>query len=277
MTRLFKRDATLLIGSTSFRGLRISFTVKKTAKQEPNTAEITVSNLSTESLAQIKQGVPVRLLAGYENTAALIFSGDVRTAETRKPGPDQETLIRAADGDAAYRDNFITSNFAPGAGTTDVIGKIAGALGVDAGEAMAALKTKGVPGMRQYHRGTSVSGKASQEMTRVLSAAGLEWSIQDGKLQILAPAEVAPGTAILLTPDTGLVDSPELNVTEESEKKGKRPLLKLKSLLQPEIRPGVALQVQARGFRGLFRAENVEHTGDTYDQPWYTEIEARPL
>lgn len=277
MTRLFKREAVLLIGSTEFRGLRISFTVKKTSKQEPNTAEITVSNLSTESLAQIKKGVKVRLLAGYEGASALIFAGDIRTVETGKPSQDQETLIRAGDGDAAYRDSFVASNFAPGAQTTDVIGKIAGALGVDAGEALAALKTKGVPGMRQYPRGTSASGKASQEMSRVLGAAGLEWSIQDGKLQILAPAEVAPGTAVLLTPDTGLVGSPELNVTEEGEKKGKRPLLKLKSLLHPEIRPGVSLQVKARGFHGLFRAENVEHTGDTHDQPWYTEIEARPL
>src|SRR4051812_17238385 len=58
--------------------LRVQFKIKKTTKKEPNTAEITITNLNPEHRAQLQtQGGKFILLAGYESTGVeQLFVGD---------------------------------------------------------------------------------------------------------------------------------------------------------------------------------------------------------
>lgn len=276
MTRLYGRKAFLVVDGLKLEGLRMSFAVKKTGRPEPNDAEIVVTNLSRESRTRIQRGSRLVLVAGYESNAAVIFTGDVREVTPKREDTEVDTVIRAGDGDRAYRGAFVSESFAPGASTEDVVRKMASALGVDSARALQRMKEKGVAdgGLAQFTQGYAVTDKASSGLTRVLRAAGLAWSIQDGELVILGPKEVSPGQAVLLSPSSGLVNAPEL---QKKEDKGGPPTVRLTSLLQPAIRPGSALKVEAEYVKGSFRAESVEHKGDTHGDEWFTEVEALPL
>jgi len=80
---------------------------------------------------------------------------------------------------------------------------------------------------------------------------------------------------VLLTPDTGLIGSPERSDDIEETQSGERKRLgwRVKSLLNPQIRPGDRLQIKSAEVDGVFRAENVNHFGDTEGGDWYTEAE----
>lgn len=261
-------------------GLRVTFSVKRTLKPEPNAAEVTITNLSRDTRARIRTGSRLTLVAGYEGNAAVIFVGDVRTVQSVVEGPDVTTKITAGDGDTAYRQAVVSESFAPGTTLENMVGKMAGALGIDSARAVQRMKEKGAApgGLGAFANGYSANGKASTVLTRVLAAGGLSWSIQDGELVILGPQEVTPGQAVLLKPSSGLVGSPELQVPDSDSKKKKPATLRLTSLMQPAVRPGTQLKVESEGVNGFFRADSVEHRGDSLgSDEWFTVCEVLPL
>lgn len=275
MTTLFGRRASLILGTQLYEGMRLSFEVMKTAKPEPNTLELEVSNLNRQTRAAVQKGTRVILNAGYQGTLATLFIGQVRRVVTKREGPTILTKLTCGDGDTAYAGAAATVGLAKGTTLDQAVLKMAGAMGVDGASAAARLRQADVSAqVRSFPRGYSASGKASTELQKLVERAGLSWSFQDGQLQVLGPREVLPGQAVLLREDTGLLESPEPN--DAKEHKGP-PTTTLKSLLQPSIRPGTALQVEAEFVKGLFRAETVKHTGDTHGEEWLTTVEALAL
>jgi hypothetical protein len=114
-------------------------------------------------------------------------------------------------------------------------------------------------------------------MTRILARHDLDWSIQDGKLQILAPdATRRSNEALIISQDAGMIGSPEYGAPSE---KGKPPTLTVRTLLYPQITPGDKIQLitRTRTINGFFRVERVTHTGDTHGGDWQTSIECRDI
>lgn len=279
MSALLGRRWRVEVDGLRLEGFRTAFKVRRTTGAVLNTAEITLSNLALDTRAQLgRTGARVSLTAGYEGTAALLFSGEIRPPlEVRKAGTEVEVLIRAADGDGAYRSALYSGTFGPGALVLDVVAAVARALGVGSEDALRRLRAGGHPvAQALLPRGHAASGRASTVLSVLLAPHGLGWSIQDGELQVLATREVLPGEALLLEPPF-LVGVPEV-ATKKSESGGPTSTgTKLTTLLHPPIRPGVQLLVRSRGVRGYFRANTVEHVGDTHGAAWHTQIEATPL
>jgi hypothetical protein len=131
--------------------------------------------------------------------------------------------------------------------------------------------------------GETLSGRASTELTRVLKPHNASWSVQDGRLQILRGDAARPGTALLVSQDTGMIGVPEYGAPQAAAttaagktKKGKAPVLTVRTLLYPTVTPGGLIKVESRAVRGIFRVERVVHTGDTFGADWTTTIEAKP-
>src|SRR5690606_13556641 len=179
------------------------------------------------------------------------------------------------DGERALSFARISEAFAPGTSIADVARATAGALGIDLGNLEEAISSgRFRDAVREFASGFSANGKASDELDRVLRTAGLQWSVQDGRLQVLRGDEAAAGTAVLLTPETGLVRSPDRVAAAVPDAPR---ILRVRSLLQPTIRCGGAIDIRAAGVKGLFRASRVEHSGDTHGADWYTLIEATAI
>lgn len=288
MTQLFDRDIEvniggLLLASHDTSGadqavLRIVFDIVKTGTSKPpNKARLEIYNLSEDSRSKIQEQkrLPVSIKAGYRGNIAQLFIGDMRFGNSSKVGSSKEgadwvTTIEAGDGAKEFKSKRISQSLAPGTKVTDALKKAAEALGVGTGnlDKVIAAGSKRA-GLSEYTNGTVLSGKASDSVDNIVKSMGLEWSIQDGQLQILEPKQTTQDTAVVLESGTGLVGSPAA---------GDKGIVKATSLLQPDIFPGRKIQLKSFAFEGtFFKATKVRHTGDTWGTKWFTEMELKPL
>lgn len=275
--KLFERVVRLTVDGVQIEQLRVSFKIKKTLSKEPNDCEVTVYNLAKENRVRFqKKGAHVVLEAGYKDSLGQIFNGDSRVASSAQMGPDWVTKILLGDGERAYRYSNVSESFRPGTPTADVFARIANGMGLDAASAVGLAKDA-ITGI--FRNGFTASGRSSDVVDKLLKSHNLSWSIQDGRLQVLGEDEYSGLTRVDLSPTTGLVGSPEYGTPPKNSptKPRKPPLLKVKSLLQATIRPGCKIRVESENVKGDFRVEQVEHTGDTHGNEWYSESEVIQL
>lgn len=259
---------------TEIKDLRVQFSVKKSSSKEPNTAEVTITNLSPTRRAALQtKGVKFVLECGYVDTGVKqIFQGDVRHVSHVREGADWRTVLKSGDGERAFQFARISESLGPKASKSDVIKRLSAKLGLGLGNSARAAAS--IPG--SFEQGIVLSGPVSRELDKVLKGTGYEWSIQDEQLVILSASEVSGQDVPLLTPESGLIGSPEFGAPLE---KGGKPQLKFKALLNANIKPGAKVQIQCERFPiGVsVKCAKVEHSGDTAGQDWYTSVEGATL
>lgn len=280
MAKLFKREARATIGALEVEGLRVQFKVAKSLQQEPNKLEVSIWNLSRDTRGKLteaveKQSAPVVVEAGYAAAAGSpatteeLFKGDARLISHVRQGPDWVTRLQSGDGAKAYKSARMVASFAPGTKRGTVIEEAAKSLGLPLGNLKERIKAHDFKGaLTEFVGGFAAAGKTATQLTELLDPLGLGWSIQEGQLQILGEKDTTSAQPIVLSPESGLIGSPEL---------GDQGVVKVKSLLQPGIRPGRRIELDAESLQGLFRVERVTHSGDTHGADWYSEAELKPL
>jgi hypothetical protein len=278
VANLFDRYWRVTVGDKQIDALRVEFKVTRTLSATPNPLELTISNLSADTRAKLQpKGAVVELVAGYKGTAELIFRGDVRTIDHLRRGSEWATKILSGDGERAWNSARINESLAPGAKMSDAIMRSVSAFGINAGNAVREVAAGGFRGgLDQFSSGVVLHGPVKDVLGGLLESAGLDWSIQDMQLQLLRPGAVTEEQAILLSPETGLIESPETGAPDQ--KGNTTGITKMRSLLQPGMRPGRQIRLQSFSKSGFYRCEKVVHVGDSHAiTPWYSEIEARPL
>ncbi len=258
---IFGRDKTSGLGVT---GLRIKFKVTKTAESNPNKAEIAVYNMNRESRALAEQdGNIVILECGYGLTSQGLpkleglFIGDVARALTIKDSVDYVTTFECGDGEAAHQNSIIDVAFGPGTQVGDVFNSLKAKLtGVGQGVQTPIAR-------KSFANGFVASGTVRSIMDQLTADMDLEWSIQDGQLQIIPRGKTTGEEAVRLAPDTGLIGRP----------KKKNDGIEVRSLLQPKLKPGKPIVMDSETIKGVYRIEKVIHTGDTHSNEWYSDIE----
>lgn len=284
MTTLFDRRCKVLVGPPpkvkvytlqTIRRLeisdhRMSFKIIKDKEPSPNNVEILIYNLAEPSRKAFEEkGARIILLAGYSEQTSQIASADITTCNSQKIGPDWVTKIEAADGDRSFKHARVKESYTPGTPISAVLTKTLQALGLDPGTSLARVGQ--IAG--QFSSGYVQNTRASTELTKLLKSHDHEWSIQDGRVEVLKKGEALAELAPIISPDTGLIGSPELGTPTKKDKKG---VLKVRSLLQPRIRPGQKFQLKTRAHDATYVAKKVTHIGDTFGNDWYTDIEADP-
>jgi hypothetical protein len=274
MAELYGRVVTAQVGPLRLEGFRVSFSVEKTNESNPNTAELQIFGLNPASRGEIQgsEKMPFVLEAGYTRTSAIIFSGEVVRPTNVKTPQGWVTKVTGADGQTPQK-RVINTTLQPGVTVAEVIETLAGRLGVGAGAALRRARRGDFSGaIERFSSGLSLSGSVRSEMDRLTRSLGVDWSIQDGELQLLRDEDTIEGQATLLNRTSGLVGSPEQ--VEETKNKRKRVITKMTSLLQPSISPGRIVQLTSEAVSGSFKTLKVTHTGDTHGQPWYSQVEA---
>jgi hypothetical protein len=275
LATLWQRYWYVIIGSLKVEGLRVQFTAKKSLQADPNTLDLKIYNLSETTRANMQmKGVPVVLVAGYLDNAEVVFSGTARTIDHVRERADWVTHIQCGDGEASYTGAQSNISMAAGARVIDVLVRLIQDLQIGAGDAVAALRrgdfTLAYP---RYQQGYTGQGSTTRLLDQALRPHGIRWSIQGMALQLLQGTQATKETAVLLSPSTGLIGSPDHGAPETP---GKPTYIKIRSLLQPSIRPGRILSLQTRTYRGDYQAWKVDHEGDSHGSSWTTSIEALP-
>jgi hypothetical protein len=271
MPQLFRRETSLTVGTLRFTGLDLRFQVSKSLDREPNTAEIAVFNLSQSSRQQVEETEDqrVELRAGYveDDGSAVIFAGDLRKASSTRDGADIVTVIEAGDGERAYRRGRVSRSFGAGTSLRSVIEGVGASLGLGIGNLSEVAAGAGFEGLGQvFSEGVVVSGSSREELSGLLDSAGIEWSVQDGNLQLLERGQALATTAVRLSPETGLIGSPSI----DSEG-----LMKARALLIPDVFPGRKVEIVSEFVSGFYRVTKASYTGDTASTEWYVDIEGR--
>jgi len=288
---LFDRTYRLLIGKKGQSqgieiadSLRIQFDIEKTSKKDPNKSTIKVYNLGKTSRAEIeKPDTRVVLYAGYieEGGPILIFKGGVDYAWSKKEGADIITEFELGDGSQEIRDTTISVGYGKGIKSTQVLNDVAKKMGLP-------LTLPSNAPERSWNNGLSYYGPARTLLDKVVQGTGLEWSIQNGNLQVIEKGMVTTRQGVLISQESGLVGSPERerlsNAHTHKQKKGEKetgpPIVepdydgwRVKTLLMPSLNPGDRIKLEAQFVTGVYRIEEIKHNGD-YDASgeWQSEL-----
>ena len=284
MSRLFKPSAAITVSqpvegsftqleatTTTVTDLRVRFTVEKNLRRHPNTCTVVVTNLSEKSRA-LMQNNPLHVLveAGYEGDNQRLFAGDVLFAQSGREGTDWETQVELADGGRAFRRARTSRSFRRKIKARRAVVNVIKDLGYPVPP-----EIRDAPELdAEFAAGVTTDGSAQRELTRLLSPFGLEWSIQDGKVQALRKGDTRKELPTIISQDTGMINIPEYGAPD---KKGKPPTLYVDTLLYPRITPGMRIELKSNQIRGLFKVERVVHSGDTHGKQWLTSLEATPI
>lgn len=281
MTVQYIRQCNLVVSNSAGQGLdlstlRITFAIKKTDGQTPNTATIRVFGLSDNAANQIQsEFTQVYLQAGYQSNFGVVFSGTAkRIRKGRESNVDSFLEIQAADGDGAY--NFAVVNATISAGSTqrdqiDQAMRVMQAKGVTPGY-IAPANSQALP------RGKVMYGTSRDYLRQSSETVGASWSIQDGKMQLVPLTGVLPNQAVVLNSKTGLVGQPEQ--TNDG--------VKFRCLLNPSLQIAAMVQIAqgdvqqaaleesdkvpaAIAVDGFYRIIAMEFSGDTRGNDWYCE------
>lgn len=253
------------------QGIRVAFKVEKSRKKQPNNCEIEITNLNDSSRAFLKdKGARLQLEAGYVQSLAQIFVGDVRQVDHQKLVNGWLTKLQCGDGERAYQWARTKGSFKGGVKIADVIKYVCADMEIDPGNALeVATKIQG-----NFVSGYSVFGRACDELDRLFLPYGYEWSIQDARLQVLERGKALTPTGEKISSATGLIGNPEQGTPD---KKTGGSYLKFKVALRPTIIPGSLLLLDAARVKGEYRAEKLTQRGDTHGRDWLTEVEAQPV
>lgn len=289
MKELYSRKVTVEIIPVSGLGkiidqLRVKFRIEKTNVGQPNDAQIEIYNLSDQTRGLFEQpGTRVRVSIGYlglnpdgvlgsgfysSASVETVFIGDINKAKHEKKGigasvqqkiegPDIVTTISAKDGENRYRNARLDKGYPPNSKLTAVFDDLIKAMGLSAGA------KKGIP-EKKWANGLALSGLARDHLNELCRANGLEWSIQDETVQIVAKTSGTPDTPLLISADSGLIGIPS------KTDKG----VEFTCLILPKLKPGRIVQVDSRVIKGAYKIRRVIHDGDSWQGDFLSKVEA---
>lgn len=267
---LFQRTWRVTVGGLNVSELDLTFDVEKSTKREPNTAEINVYNLSETSRSKIseEEDPTVTLRAGYEadgDQPPVLFVGDARRIFTAADGIDFVTTIQARDLGRAYQAARMNKSYGPGTPISTALRDAVDALGVGRGN-LSEFDVTLSNGARNFATGFVASGQAHRVLNSLVRGAGLRWSIQNGSLQLMQRRQALQTRAVLLSPDSGLVESPT---------KDEKGIVTARCLMQTGLEPGRRVSIESRLLSGTYEIRKTKYEGDTRGNAWHAIVECK--
>jgi hypothetical protein len=278
----------------------MDFDILARRDSKPNQAKIVVYQLSETTrnlLSADHQGV--EFLAGYGGDPTLIFRGTTTNVLHQRPAPGTEwiTEIYAGEGEKEMKGTIFNRSYEAGTEIRRVIEDVSRSMGLPVEIDFFAVSNVAQESL-------TLSGLAKDVLDQLTADYSLRWSIQQGQLEVtdlLSPISSQP-TAVVLSSDTGMIESPILTERQPVTKKGQKkkkgkpiemiPGVKVTSLMNTEIRPNRLIEIRARqtvnnqlgklseqrrvakSANGFYICDKVRYSGNNYGGPFQVEVEA---
>ena len=255
-------------GQTVQQGLRIAFSVRKTVKIEFNSKQLKIYNLSKDLQKKIVGNLSIKMEAGYVDNYGTIFVGHARVIDHYREGPDWVTHIQAGDGWQAGK-QVAYSSWAPGTSLESVATFLAEKSGLGLGNLKETLRTVSQETLQQFANGHASQGNALRQLDKLIRSCDLTWSIQDEQIQVVKKNEPAGTLAPLISPETGLINSPR----HIAWKPNWPTYTSFRSLLNANLKCGYRAVLKSENINGQFKLMKVIHQGDTMGNAWYSDCE----
>lgn len=270
MTFLFNRLVELQIGQAGqegriFRDLRIEFEVDKNRESNANSGRVSIYNLNPQSRNLINdEGQKYQLKVGYAGLGnspilEILSLGDVLDVETIRRGPDIVTQFKIGEATKALSEKTLDKSYEEGTSIKTIVNDMADQLEVAKGA---------IKGLKDlvFNSGYSATGKIKDRLDELTSKQDLEWSVQNGELQILPKDDSTDEEAILLTMNTGLLKA----YKAKSEKAGATELkdvTRFEALLNPNIKIGRKVHIvsEINEIDEIVTVRRIKYLGDNKD------------
>lgn len=273
------------LSDDSFNGqaLRCTFNIERVGYHVPWYAEITIWNLSEklqlDIITKTKEGMLVSVKAGYQHGAyGTIFTGEIfQPLFSRENVTDFILTLNCLDGLGLIASNICAFSLEAGydyAGTIAEMCKKAHSP-IKLGKISNRVEKKTLP------RGKVFFGEPSKYIRQLDQDQGTQTWLNNGELNVShiddAPAEVA----LRITPESGLIGTPEQTDNGVIFRTLLNPLLDIKNppmavkldmttIRQAKVRQGQL--VSPLDENGFYKVARVVHIGDTRGDDWYTEV-----
>lgn len=288
-------------GQPLSEGLRGTFRTIAADLDTPNHAEIEIWNLSNKTAQRVqKEFSRVILQAGYSQGAfGTIFEGTLKQIKRgRLNATDTYLRLYAADADFLYNSHVIAPpgiTVDRGSTQTDRIAALVDEArknaGVQAGPIQLAGGTGGIA-PEELGRGKTMWGLSNHNLD-VTSGPYNQWSVQQGKLQVVDKKGYLPGEAVVLNAHSGLINVPEANQGGVFATCLLNPKIKVRGLVkinnaaintsEPAVSSTQIVQQNYPGYTdinffastaadGTYVVLYIEHKGDTRGNDWYTNL-----
>ncbi len=259
--KLWDRQARLIIGNKMYKSddIDIEFNVPFSTEKEPDMSEISIFNLSPESISAIKKGTTVVLMAGYKDDIGMLCSGQVGKFSTTIENVDKKTTIKVASAIIPWQQEKIHKTYAENTTSRDIMTDLISIFGVSIGE-MTLVKNV------TYAKGRTVSGRLQDVIKSIARETESKFYIDKDRAYV-RPYDKGTQTGFLLSSETGLLGSPEKMEISEGDKKSKQGW-KVKCLLNHNIAVDSIITLESKTISGIFRVVKGAHTSE-----WITEME----
>lgn len=176
----------------------------------PKKAEFKIYNLSADVANKIASGefAQIQLLAGYQDNASLIFSGEISfSIDGRDNATDTFVTIQASENDKAFCYATVNTTLAAGYSKTDVFQALLKSVrefGVTVG-LIPELDDVKMP------RGKPIYGMHRDEMDRLASQTNATWQYVNNTIQ-LRPDNTHSTDVVILNNKAGLIGIPQQTI-----------------------------------------------------------------
>ena len=268
------RDIDVLAGGKKFQSLgenalEIDFDISFNDKEEPDVSEVTIYNLSEDSINEIKKQGYCIVNAGYREMGnkACVVSGDIEDVTTDWEGLDKVTKIKVSDGGKEWRKAKLNKTYAEGTKASLIMQDLCGVLGYEVVEINPKEDIT-------YKLGKTIKGYCSDSLKRLVKDTKSKMYINKKRITI-RDEKKGNDIGFLLNTETGLVGNPTLNKDDSgdktdlrnSEKKKKKNKEEKKTwkvicLLNAKIETDSIIKIESKTCNGQFRVVSGKHTKD---------------
>ncbi len=269
--------------------LRCTFSIEKKARAVSNYAEINIYNLTNENETDIiKEGMRIIVEAGYDGFIdtetgektetkqyGKIFDGDiVQFIRSREDNINYVLTLICLDGDSFLNNNILKATLNAGVSQRQIVEHIAAysKIPTEIGRITPELSTKALP------RGKVFFGMPKDYLGNIARDNAASLWVDDGQIYIAKATDIAPGEALVLTPKTGLIGTPQQMQDGVSFRCLLNPAVKLQTMIKLDntmIRQAkyqIGQIASKLDDDGQYQVYRLQHIGDTRGDEWYTDI-----
>jgi hypothetical protein len=261
---------------------QIAFSVKKDNNKDPNQAEITVFNLSDDTVnyinRSIRNNLAVALAVGYEGQdLVMIFKGTVQWVSDTFNNTDRKTVLHCLDGGINIAEARTSRSYPKGTKVKKVVADLVKDLGTTEGNIH-------IDTDQTLSSSSAMCGNTSHYLEHICRSIDHNVSIQDGSVYVTPRSQMSSARCAYISPETGLIGSPEpfhndikpTKKVTKSSKKAKKPTdgVKFKCEMNGAILPEKTVWLKSHDYDGGFKVVSVTHTGDREGKDWTTEVES---
>lgn len=231
--------------------LDIEFTVPFDDDLIANEAEITIYNLSTDTINLLKKGTSLSIEAGYQQDTGVIFSGFVDKVTTKYEGADKSTIIKCLDDVTKKTVESIT--YKANTKASQILKELLNKTGIP----IAVFKVR-----RDwtYKDEQTVEGDLMENIKTYAEVCGISVFVNKGKIYARSLKE-GDNINFTINESTGLIGSPEYFEEEQTVEDYKEIVTgyNLKMLLQHRMTAAAIINLSSRNVNGKFRVRSGTH------------------